>query len=152
MAANGHRVLLARDIGNVTMDLHGVENIVINAGGGDDAIIAAVFRALTSLTIDGGDGNDTIIGSRGNDMLIGGDGDDIVTGAAAATWPCLVAATTLHLESRRRQRRGRGPVRLRYAGVQRLQVGEHIDISANGERARLFRDVGASPWTSTASR
>ena len=81
VSANGPRVLLSRDVGNVAMDINGVENIVISAGGGDDVIAAGNgLAALTSLTIDGGAGNDTITGGDGNDMLLGGDGDDIVTG------------------------------------------------------------------------
>ena len=72
--ANGPRVLVTRDIGAVTMDVSGVENIVISAGGGDDAITAGNgLSALTSLTLDGGAGNDTITGGDGNDKLIGGD-------------------------------------------------------------------------------
>ena len=61
VAANGQRVLLASDIGNVAMDINGVENVVISAGGGDDVIAAGNgLAALTSLTIDGGAGNDMI--------------------------------------------------------------------------------------------
>src|SRR5262249_51282760 len=36
IAANGNRVRLTRDAGNITMDLHGVETIDLNALGGAD--------------------------------------------------------------------------------------------------------------------
>ncbi len=77
VTANGTRVLLTRDVGGVTMDINGVENIVINASGGDDVIVAGNgLASLTTLTIDGGAGNDTITGGDGNDTLFGGDGND----------------------------------------------------------------------------
>src|SRR5215469_5636824 len=36
VVANGSRVLLTRDVGNITMDLNGLEHIQINAAGGSD--------------------------------------------------------------------------------------------------------------------
>jgi Ca2+-binding RTX toxin-like protein len=64
-----------------TIDAGTIENIVINANGGDDTISAGNGLAtLTSLTIDGGAGNDVITGGDGNDTIIGGDGNDTVTG------------------------------------------------------------------------
>ena len=38
ISANGSRVRLFRDIGTITMDLDGVENIQVNALGGADTI------------------------------------------------------------------------------------------------------------------
>ena len=38
ISANGSRVRLFRDVGNVTMDLNGVEHIQVNASGGADTI------------------------------------------------------------------------------------------------------------------
>ena len=38
ISANGSRVRLFRDVGNITMDLNGVENIQVNALGGADTI------------------------------------------------------------------------------------------------------------------
>src|SRR5438552_14427120 len=73
----------------------------------------------------GGDGNDTIIGGRGNDVaMLGagndtfvwnpGDGSDVVEGQA-------------------------GQDTLQFNGS---NASERIDLSANGSRLRLFRDVG----------
>ena len=39
VVANGSRVLLTRDVGNVTMDLNGIEHIQINAAGGSDNLV-----------------------------------------------------------------------------------------------------------------
>lgn len=52
-----------------------------NGGTGNDHIDASGLNAAGSpqtlnVTLDGGDGNDTIIGSNGNDALIGDTGDD----------------------------------------------------------------------------
>jgi hypothetical protein len=38
ISANGSRARLTRDVGNVTMDLNGVEHIEVNARGGADTI------------------------------------------------------------------------------------------------------------------
>ena len=138
-------MLLARDVGNVTMDLNGVENIAISAGGGDDVIVAGNGLAtLTSLTIDGGAGNDTITGGDGSDRLIGGDGDDTVTGGRGNDVALLGSGNDLFVWNP-----GDGSDIVEgQAGFDTLvfngsNVGEHVDISANGGRARLFRDVGA---------
>ena len=142
--ANGPRVLVTRDVGAVTMDVSGVENIVISAGSGDDVIIAGNgLAALTSLTLDGGAGNDTITGGDGNDRLIGGDGDDTVTGGRGNDVALLGSGNDPFIWN---PGDGSDVVEGR-AGSDTLvfngsNIGEHIDVSANGSRARLFRDVG----------
>ena len=61
-----------------SIDAGTIENIVINANGGDDVVSASNGLAgLVQLTIDGGAGNDTITGGDGADLLLGGDGDDL---------------------------------------------------------------------------
>lgn len=81
LSTNGTRVRLVRDIGKVTMDLNGLEALRVNALAGDDIVDAhALTSGLTSLTLDGGDGNDQLIGSAGNDVLLGGNGDDKLVG------------------------------------------------------------------------
>jgi Ca2+-binding RTX toxin-like protein len=57
------------------------DSLTINAGGGDDTVVASsILAGAVKLTEDGGAGNDTLVGSRGNDTLIGGDGDDVILG------------------------------------------------------------------------
>ncbi len=75
-----HRVRLTRDVGNVTMDLSGVETIDLNALGGADAITVNDTSAteLSAVNLDlhssagSGDGQDdvvTINGTSGNDFI-----------------------------------------------------------------------------------
>ena len=96
-----------------------------------------------ALTIDGGSGNDTILGSAGNDLLIGGDGNDFVDGNQGSDTALLGAGNDMFqwdpgdgsdiVEGQD------GTDTLLFNGA---NIGEKIDISANGNRARLFRDVG----------
>jgi uncharacterized repeat protein (TIGR01451 family) len=73
-----------------------VTSIVVWGGSGDNiidlsAVTSASFSALRTVTISGGDGNDTIRGSQfddkilaggGNDFVDGGPGDDAINGGA----------------------------------------------------------------------
>jgi Ca2+-binding RTX toxin-like protein len=123
------------------------DTLVVNALGGNDAIDASgLLAGVINLVIDGGDGgdgNDTIIGSRGADVLIGGAGNDVVTGGAGNDVAFLGDGDDKFVWNP-----GDGSdVVEGQAGTDTLvfngsNANEHIDISANGSRARLFRDVG----------
>jgi hypothetical protein len=120
------------------------DQLVVNALGGDDSISAAGLPAgVVQLTIDGGAGNDTIIGSQGADMLIGGDGNDLITGGKGNDTALLGAGDDTFVWNP-----GDGSdVVEGQGGVDTLQfnganINENIDLSANGSRLRLFRDVG----------
>src|SRR5262249_10233735 len=54
ISANGHRVRLTRDVGNVTMDLNGMEHIQIAARGGTDTITVENLAGtdVTQVAID----------------------------------------------------------------------------------------------------
>jgi len=81
IVANGSRVLVERTSpAPFTIDAGTIENIVVNANGGDDVITAGNGLAALHLTIDGGAGNDTITGGDGDDLLLGGDGNDTIIG------------------------------------------------------------------------
>ena len=87
VSANGHRVLFTRNLGTITMDLDGIEQIDTNALGGADQItvndvtgtdLSAVNLNLAART-GGGDGaGDSVIvnGTNGNNVVT-------VTGSAA---------------------------------------------------------------------
>jgi len=63
-----------------------IENIeTINAGGGDDIVdLTSPDYSLAGqgITVNGGEGNDTLWGSDANETLNGGNGDDVLFGGA----------------------------------------------------------------------
>ncbi len=130
-----------------SLDIGTTENLAVNMNGGDDTLTAANGLApLISLTVDGGAGNDTITGGDGNDTLIGGDGNDILIGGRGndvmVRWS---GRRHVRLEPGRRAALHRfegqgGADTLQFNGS---NVGENINLSANGSRLRLTRDVGA---------
>ncbi len=113
----------------------GKDNLVVNGLAGNDTIDASKLHAgAVNLTLNGGDGNDTIIGSAGNDLVNGGRGNDVaLLGAGNDTFVWNPGDGSDTVEG------GAGTDTLQFNGA---NVNENIDISANGSRARLFRDVG----------
>ena len=98
---------------------------------------------MVRLTIDGGAGNDTIIGSDGNDVLIGGDGNDTIIGGRGNDVAFLGDGDDTFVwnpgdGSDIVEGQG-GSDTLQFNGS---NANENIDMSANGSRLRLFRDVG----------
>jgi Ca2+-binding RTX toxin-like protein len=93
ISANGNRVRFTRDVGNIVMDLHGVEQIDFNAKGGADTVTVNDLSGtdVTQVNIDLGTGDgaaDTVIvnGTAGNDVITAtGDANGVdVSGLAAA--------------------------------------------------------------------
>ena len=82
IAANGTRVRFdGMTPAPFTLDIGTTENLVLHAGSGNDVITAGNgLASLINLTLDGGDGNDTITGGDGADTLLGGNGNDVVSG------------------------------------------------------------------------
>jgi Ca2+-binding RTX toxin-like protein len=120
-----------------------VERLDVQGLGGNDTITAGNgLAALTSLTIDGGTGDDTLVGGDGDDTLIGGSGNDSVAGGRGAdvallgsgadsfTWNPGEGSDTVEGQT--------GNDTLLFNGS---NAPENIDVSANGSRVRLFRDV-----------
>ena len=117
--------------------------LTINAGNGNDTINASALPAgVIGLTIDGGAGNDTITGSQGDDTLIGGDGNDTVVGGRGNDMALLGDGNDTFVWNP-----GDGSDIVEgQAGTDTLlfngaNIDENIDISANGSRVRLSRDV-----------
>jgi Ca2+-binding RTX toxin-like protein len=138
VASSGSSILVNGPAAQVTIAgaEAGNDSLVINGLAGDDTIDASRLHAgQVNLTLNGGDGNDTIIGSAGDDLVIGGRGSDqALLGAGNDTFVWNPGDGSDVVEGQ--------------AGFDTLQfngsnANENIDISANGSRARLFRDVGA---------
>src|SRR5207253_4945127 len=117
--------------------------IVVNMNGGDDTFSATGnLASLISVTVDGGAGNDTILGSNGNDTLLGGEGNDFIDGNQGndtvllgagddvAQWDPGDGSDTIEGQD--------GTDTLVFNGS---NIAEQTEISANGTRARLTRDV-----------
>jgi Ca2+-binding RTX toxin-like protein len=127
----------------VVTDLVNVENLVINGTSGDDVIRGQNGIAiLTSLSINGGAGNDTIFGGDGADILNGGGGNDTVIGGRGNDTALLGSGDDTFIWNP-----GDGSdVVEGQGGFDTLlfngsNAGEKMTISANGSRVRLFRDV-----------
>ncbi|QPF85072.1 VCBS repeat-containing protein [Bradyrhizobium genosp. L] len=143
ITANGTFVRVSRvDAVPFNVDVNS-ENIVIHGNAGDDTITAGNgIGALTHLTIDGGDGNDTIIGGDGNDLILGGAGNDTVSGGRGNDTALLGDGNDTYIWNP-----GDGSDTVEgQAGFDTLNfnganVNERIDISANGSRVQFTRDV-----------
>lgn len=62
-----------------------VEELVVRGGEANDTINGLNgIGLLTHLTVDGGNGEDTLRGGDGDDLLLGGNGDDLVDGNRGA--------------------------------------------------------------------
>ena len=91
ISANGSRATLFRDVGNVIMDLNGIERIELAAAGGADNIVVndLTGTGVTQVAIDlaatgtgHGDGQPdqvTVNGTLGNDFITVGNNGGVVT-------------------------------------------------------------------------
>jgi Ca2+-binding RTX toxin-like protein len=117
--------------------------LVVNGLGGDDTVnLSKLPAGVMALTADGGTGNDTLIGGFGADLMIGGDGNDSVFGDNGNDLALLGAGDDLMVWNH-----GDGnDVIEGQAGIDTLRFtgfggAENINITANGGRVLLFRDV-----------
>jgi Ca2+-binding RTX toxin-like protein len=146
ITANGTRVRFDRiDPAPFSLDIGTTENLVVNAGGGDDRISATGnLAALIKLTIDGGAGNDTILGGNGADTLLGGSGNDFIDGNQGNDTALLGAGDDVFQwdpgDGSDTVEGQAGNDTLLFNGS---NIGENFNIAANGDRVRLTRDIGA---------
>src|SRR5450432_3032759 len=145
VAGSGTSVAVTGLAAQVNIDHAGIgDALTIDAGAGNDTINASNLAVgIVGLTIDGGAGNDTITGSQGNDMLIGGDGNDIVNGGHGNDVAQLGNGNDTFIwnpgDGSDTVDGGAGTDTLVFNGA---GVAENMEVSANGQRARLSRDVG----------
>ncbi|CAN7749744.1 calcium-binding protein [Bradyrhizobium sp. LjRoot220] len=141
---NGTRVRLDRVTpAPFALDIGTTENLVINANGGDDVIIASNGLAtLIKLTVDGGAGNDTITSGDGDDLLLGGEGNDVITGGRGSDVAFLGAGNDSFVwnpgDANDTVEGQDGTDTLLFNGS---NAGEIFDISANGGRVRMTRNI-----------
>ncbi len=104
IAANGSRVRFTRDVGNVTMDLGGVEALNLNAVGGADNVTIhdLTSTALTQINLDLGApiGSGTGDGAVDTVTVTGTAGEDVVLVAGDSTGvDVLGLAANVHITS-----------------------------------------------------
>jgi Ca2+-binding RTX toxin-like protein len=164
VAPNGSRVSFQRtDPAPFSLDIGSSENLMVNMNGGDDTFTASNGLAnVIQLSVDGGPGNDIIIGSDGNDRLSGGEGNDVINGrdgndiltggdgndfingghgndtvllgAGDDTFAWNPGDGSDVVEGQG------GHDTLQFNGA---NIGEQFNVTANGSRVLLTRDVGA---------
>jgi Ca2+-binding RTX toxin-like protein len=144
-AADGAHVRFARLAPlPFSLDISSSERLVVNANGGDDSFVGSGdLASLIAISVDGGAGNDRISGGNGNDDLSGGAGDDEVDGnqgndsvslgdgSDTFVWDAGDGSDTVEGDT--------GVDRLEFNGA---DSAETMELSPNGARARLVRDVG----------
>jgi Ca2+-binding RTX toxin-like protein len=121
---------------NITGVDASLDSLRVNALDGADRVDASGLAAnVIGLTIDGGAGDDMLIGSQGNDLVIGGAGNDVALlgpGDDTFVWNPGDGSDVVEGQG--------GQDTLQFNGS---NANENIDLSANGSRLRLFRDVGS---------
>jgi hypothetical protein len=120
-----------------------VESLVVAGLAGADTVAGQNGLAtVTSLTLDGGEGNDTLRGGDGADLLLGGKGNDLLDGNIGADRALLGAG-----DDRFQWDPGDGSDVVEGEGgddsldFNGSNVGEEIALSANGGRLRLTRNI-----------
>jgi Ca2+-binding RTX toxin-like protein len=143
--ANGTRVRFDRlNPAPFSLDIGTTEKLVVNMNGGDDSFSATGdLAALISVTVDGGTGNDIILGSNGADTLIGGDGNDFIDGQQGNDLAQLGAGDDVFQwdpgDGSDTVEGGDGNDTMLFNGSNGNEV---MELSANGVRTRLTRDLG----------
>ena len=144
--ANGTRVRFDRlNPAPFAIDIGTSENLVLNANGGDDSYSATGnLAALISITVDGGAGNDTLLGSNGIDILLGGDGNDFADGQQGDDVALLGAGDdTSQWDPGDGSDVVEGQGGADTMAFNGSGANENMEASANGNRVRFTRDVGA---------
>ena len=98
---------------------------------------------LPAIEIFGGKDNDSIFGGSGNETLAGQAGDDLIDGNQGADVALLGAGNDTFVwdpgDGSDVVEGQAGTDTLRFNGA---NIAESFDLSANGSRLRLFRDIG----------
>lgn len=127
---------LAAEVHIVGADANGIDVLSLDGQGGDDTIDASRLAASSMhLFLFGGLGADKLIGSAGGDLIIGGLGNDVaLMGAGDDTflWNPGEGSDTVEGQA--------GADTLQFNGS---NIGEDINIAANGARVLVTRNVGS---------
>ena len=120
------------------------DQLFVEALGGNDSIDATGLAAgaITEF-LDGGDGNDTIAGGPGAETLLGGNGNDTIDGNGGSDRAALGAGDDTFVWDP-----GDGSDTIEGQDGRDTMVfngaagADTVDLSANGDRLRFFRNPG----------
>ena len=141
---NGNRVRFDRVTpAPFSIDIGTSEALFLRMNGGDDSFTGANgLSTLILTTVDGGTGNDTILGTDGDDFLIGSEGDDTIDGNRGTDLVALGADDDIFQwdpgDGSDQVEGQEGFDTMLFNGA---NVSEDFDLSANGDRARFFRNI-----------
>jgi Ca2+-binding RTX toxin-like protein len=144
--ANGTRVRFDRlNPAPFSIDVGTSEKLTLNANGGDDSFSATGnLAALIKITADGGSGNDTLLGSNGIDVLLGGDGNDFADGQQGNDTAFLGAGDDVFQwdpgDGSDTVEGQDGTDAMAFNGSNGDEI---MEASANGQRVRFTRNLGA---------
>ena len=121
------------------------ESLVVSGLDGADMITAVGnLAALTQLTMNGGLGEDSLLGGNGADQLLGGAGDDFVDGNQGMDTALLGGGNDTFQwdpgDSNDIVEGQAGHDTLAFNGS---NIGENMDVSANGARVRFTRNIAS---------
>jgi Ca2+-binding RTX toxin-like protein len=141
---DGSDVVVSGATPGIHVRLTSVAKLDISLGAGNDSFSASGNLApLTSLNVDGGADADTILGGNGNDTLQGGTGDDLIDGNQGND--TILAGDgndTIRWDPGDGSDIIEGGPGTDQLAFNAASINEKIDLSANGSRVRLTRDVG----------
>ena len=120
------------------------DKLDVNGLDGNDAISAAALTAQAiTLSLDGGAGDDTIAGAQGAEVAFGGSGNDSIDGNGGNDVAFLGAGDDTFVwdpgDGSDTVEGQDGADTMRFNGA---AGAEQIDLSANGNRLKLFRTQG----------
>jgi RTX calcium-binding nonapeptide repeat (4 copies) len=124
------------------------DRILVNARGGDDSVriddANGTFTDTELTTISGGGDDDTLLGGGGNEILLAGSGEDTADGNRGNDVAFMGSGHDTFIwdpgdgSDVVEGQNGYDTMDFRGSGA-----SESFDASANGQRLRFFRDVGA---------
>jgi len=119
------------------------DGLVVRGEGGSDTIAGSPgLAAITSLTIDGGKNNDTLLGGNGSDLLIGGLGNDFVDGNQGNDTALLSEGNdTFHWDPGDGSDIVEGQSGDDVLDFNGANINEQVEVSPNGGRVRFTRDI-----------
>ncbi len=125
-----------------------IKRIKVDARAGDDVVrideINGAFTDTIRTTIAGGGGNDNLVGGSGAELLLGGAGNDSIDGNKGNDVALLGVGDDTFIwdpgDGNDTIEGQEGADTMRFNGA---NVAEQVDLSANGNRLRFFRQPGS---------